>query len=317
MVGGFVLVALVILIAGALWITGSAAMFGERVPYTVLLRDSAGIEAGDRVRVAGVSIGRVQSVNLRHDESWPVTIDIVVKPDVDLRANARGIITSQGLLGEKFLQIDPGTEDHPSLSSGADIPSRPQMNLDKAMARLDEIGGKLSVLLDEASGMLEGAGGRLDTMLDRTNAMLSDENAENLRATLVALRETMESAGPRLTALTANLEATSVKMDSAFGDLPAIMERIDSLLASVDGALGPDGERLAGVLDAAQSGMTSAEHAMGTITANRAEIDQTLADLRDTLSNLKAFSQTLKERPYSLVRVRNPDDRKPGDGVEP
>ena len=56
---------------------------------------------------------------------------------------------------------------------------------------------------------------------------------------------------------------------------------------------------------------------MSAITANRAEIDQTLADLRDTLANLKAFSQTLKERPYSLVRKEHPADRKPGDGVEP
>ena len=39
----------------------------------------------------------------------------------------------------------------------------------------------------------------------------------------------------------------------------------------------------------------------------------TLRDLRDTMANLKAFSQEIKERPYGLVRIRNPPQRRPGD----
>ena len=57
------------------------------------------------------------------------------------------------------------------------------------------------------------------------------------------------------------------------------------------------------------------DEAMDAVAGNRAEIDQTLADLRDTMSNLKAFSQQVNERPYMLIRKTNPADRKPGDGV--
>ena len=315
LVGGFVLVAMLILIVGALWITGSSAVVGDRTPYTILLRDSAGIEPGDRVRVAGVTVGRVQDVNLTDNEEWPVRIGIAIKPDIDIHRDAFATITSQGMLGENFLQVDPGTPNQPSLEANGTIASRPAMSLDLAMARLDEVSGKVSLLLDDASVLLRTAGGQLDEMLEGANAMLSSENAENLSALLATLRQTLDTAGPQLAELTTNLTATSEKMNAAFDDLPELTGRVNGLLASLDSALGPDGERLVGVLDAAQSGLISAEEAMAAISANRTEIDQSLADLRDTLSNLKSFSQSLKERPYSLVRVRHPADRKPGDGA--
>ena len=40
-----------------------------------------------------------------------------------------------------------------------------------------------------------------------------------------------------------------------------------------------------------------------------------LGDLRDTVANLKSFSQQVRERPYSLVRIRDEPERRPGDGA--
>ena len=43
-VGIFVVTALVLLVAGSLWILGSGTLAGKRVVYQVVLRDSAGVE---------------------------------------------------------------------------------------------------------------------------------------------------------------------------------------------------------------------------------------------------------------------------------
>ena len=55
--------------------------------------------------------------------------------------------------------------------------------------------------------------------------------------------------------------------------------------------------------------------ALDVIVGNRGELERTLADLREIVANLKAFSQQVKERPYSLVRIRPEPDRRPGEGV--
>ena len=61
-VGVFVLVALAILIAGSLWIAGGSSVRARvRFPTTCCSQDSGGVVAGDRVRVAGVAVGRVRT----------------------------------------------------------------------------------------------------------------------------------------------------------------------------------------------------------------------------------------------------------------
>jgi hypothetical protein len=87
-------------------------------------------------------------------------------------------------------------------------------------------------------------------------------------------------------------------------------------VADLQAALGPDGERLARVLESAESSLTRADETFSVLGGNRGEIEATLRDLRDTLANLKAFSQLVKERPYSLVRVKPAPQREPGDGVK-
>ena len=58
--GLFVLTALAVLVVGSLWIVGSTPLSGGQTEYRILMKDSGGIRAGDRVRVAGVEVGRVR-----------------------------------------------------------------------------------------------------------------------------------------------------------------------------------------------------------------------------------------------------------------
>ena len=94
--------------------------------------------------------------------------------------------------------------------------------------------------------------------------------------------------------------------------MPEVMTRVSALLEDLDAALGPDGSRLAELLDAANSSLGSAEDALSVIRDNRGEIEAVLHDLRDTVTNLEAFSDQLRRRPSSLIRAKPEPDRRPG-----
>ena len=115
-VGIFVLCALVILVVGSLWIAGSTFLAPQRISYRVLMKDSGGIQSGDRVRVAGVPVGKVEQVELRPDDEWPVTFHIAVRTSVPLHADSSAKIAASGLLGTAFLQVDPGSSSEPELA---------------------------------------------------------------------------------------------------------------------------------------------------------------------------------------------------------
>jgi len=190
-VGIFVLSALVTLVIGSLWIAGSTWLAPQRNEYRVLMKDSGGVMAGDRVRVAGVPVGKVEDVELRPGDEWPVSFHIAVRRSVPLHADSSAKITSSGLLGTVFLQVDPGSPGEPELEEGSQFYGQPSAGLEAAMSRVEELGGKVMLLLDQASVTLDQLTTRVVPILDNTSTILSPENATNLSELLASLNRVM------------------------------------------------------------------------------------------------------------------------------
>ena len=315
-VGAFVLAALVMWIVGSLWIAGSQLLGVQRVSYVVLLKDAGGVQTGDRVRMAGVPVGRIQRIRLRPEQEWPVALQVTVKSDVPVKTDSSARIGTSGLLGAAFVQLGPGSPDAPLLPPGGEIRGGPGAGLETALAGVDEVLEKVGGLLDQASEVLDQVSGEIGPLLENAQRLLSAENSENLRGMLASLRETADDAAPRLSELLARLESIAERAEGTVEGLPELTERVSSLLESAQAALGPDGSRLARVLEAAESSLSSADGVLSALDGNRDELAAMVRDLRDTVANLKAFSQQIKERPSSLVRIKAPPERKPGEGVE-
>ena len=97
--GLFVLISLAVLVVGSLWIVGSTPLSGGQTEYRILMKDSGGIRAGDRVRVAGVEVGRVRQVDLNPEEQWPVVFRVLLDTTISIRSDADARIANTGLLG--------------------------------------------------------------------------------------------------------------------------------------------------------------------------------------------------------------------------
>ena len=314
-VGAFVLAALAILIAGSLWIAGSAMIGSPRVDYRVRMKDAGGLQAGDRVRVSGVSVGRVEGIELRPEEDWPVVLSIHVKRSVPLKADAEATLGTVGLLGASYLEIRIGSAAAPTLGAGGEIYGVAPIGIDEALARVDQLAVKATALLDQLSGIFETVSTEITPILGNLNRLLSEENAANLQQVLADLRHTTRDAGPRLTALLERADGLLDGLEHGTAELPEVAEELEALVADLRAAIGPGGERLSGLLDTAESSLGRAGDTLGVVGSNRDEIEAAIRDLSDTLANLKVFSQQVKEHPYRLVRIKNAPERKPGDGV--
>jgi phospholipid/cholesterol/gamma-HCH transport system substrate-binding protein len=315
-VGLFVLAALVLLIVGSLWIAGSTAIRGRRVDYHVLLHDSSGLQAGDPVRFAGVMVGRIKQVNLRPDEPWPVELRIAIKPSLPVREDSSARVGTSGLMGTVFLELIAGSADALVLAPGATIRGEASPGFEEALAQLSQISDKVAHVLDQTAELLDEVSAEVGPILGQIQALLSEKNINEIEAILATLRFTLDESSPRLIGLLARLESVAEKADAGAERLPELTENLSGLGEDLRTALGPDGERLAGVLEAAEGSLTSADDVLSILGDNREEIEATLADLRDTVANLKAFSQQVKERPFSLVRIKAPPERKPGEDVK-
>jgi phospholipid/cholesterol/gamma-HCH transport system substrate-binding protein len=67
-----------------------------------------GLKSGASVEIAGVSVGRVQSIGLK---DYQARVALRIDPDVKLQTDAIVSIKTKGLIGEKFVLISPGGSD--------------------------------------------------------------------------------------------------------------------------------------------------------------------------------------------------------------
>ena len=68
-----------------------------------------GLKAGTSVEIAGVEVGRVESIGLSPDYQGRVTFRI--KPGIKLQEDVIASIKTKGLIGEKFVRLNPGGSD--------------------------------------------------------------------------------------------------------------------------------------------------------------------------------------------------------------
>jgi phospholipid/cholesterol/gamma-HCH transport system substrate-binding protein len=314
--GLFVLMALVVFGVGTLWIVGFSPLKGRQATYEILMKGSSGVRAGDRIRVSGIEVGRVKKVELRSGEEWPVLFRVALDEGVSLTAGSSARITSDGLLGAPYLEIVAGPADGAPLPPGSRIVGTESGSVTQTLEGLGQATDRLPLLLDQTTELIGKINGEIEPLLGRFHALLSEENVGALSGSLGTLRTTLEEVGPHLSDLVSRLDSLASQLEDGVSGIPDLASEITDLAQELRLAIGPEGERLAGFLDTAESTLGSAGGALSTVTGNSAELDAMLRDLREAAANLWSLSQTLKERPSLLMRFPRPPDRKPGEEVE-
>ena len=307
--GLFLIIALGLFVVGSLWVAGLHPGGAERVSYEVLMKSSGGVRQGDPVRVAGMEVGRVQEVDLRPGVEWPVLFRIGLDATIPVTEAASARLTTDGLLGSPYLEIDPGQAGEPPLPADTPIPGLEVVSTADAMSGIGELSDRAGVALDEVTVLLQSLSARTGPLLERFEMLMSDQNLASISESLTAMRDTMQEAGPRLTSLMTRLDELALELESGVAGIPDLTADLQGLVGDLRTALGPEGERLSSLLDSAGDSVSSME-------MNQGELEAMVRDLRLATANLKAFTESIKERPSALVRGNKGPDRKPGEGVD-
>lgn len=99
-----------------------------------LFSSAEGIKTGTDVMIAGIRVGRVVETTL-DKESFSANVKIALNKDIEIPTDSSIKIASEGLMGGKFLQIAPGSEER-MLKSGEKISySQSGINLEQMITK--------------------------------------------------------------------------------------------------------------------------------------------------------------------------------------
>jgi len=137
-VGIFVLLALVILIAGIFILGGQQNRFVKSVHVKAIFNDVAGLMPGNNVWFSGVKIGTVKSIDFYGKSQVAITMNVEEKAQKYIRKDAKARISSESLIGNKIIVLFGGSNNAPAVVEGDLLEAENPLDTDDMMEKLQE-----------------------------------------------------------------------------------------------------------------------------------------------------------------------------------
>ncbi|MFD4430686.1 MCE family protein [Nocardia sp. NPDC058497] len=273
---------------------------GGKNTVTASFTSTTGLYKGDEVRVLGVTVGSIDSIEPGKGQ---VRVQMSIDSSVDLPADARAVIIAPSLVSARFVQIAPAYSGGPKLADGAQIPlertavpvewDEIKAELTKLSTALGPVGddkqGSFGRFVDTAAENLDGNGQKFrDTLreLSATLTTLSDGRTD-LFGTIRNLQkfvEVLSASNEQIVQFSGRLASVSSVLAGASEDLGAGLDSLDVALADVKRFLdGTGGELTEGV-------------------ERLADVTQTLVDKRPQIEQVLHSGPTAMVNFYQLYK---------------
>ncbi len=220
--GAFVLLALVVLGLLSARIGRMRIMDDHGAVVEAIFNDVGGLEEQTPVRLAGVRVGRVESIRL---DGARALVRIRLKPGITLPASTRATLVSSGLVGEKYIALRADPADRHLLPPGQRIPVVSGSNLDALINQASTIADSLHRLTEATNRTVQS----LDAILDENRADLR-QTLRNLKQTSKAMKTDLSPALVQARKTLAQLSGTLTESRRFFREGSRAFHDFDNLL---------------------------------------------------------------------------------------
>lgn len=220
--GIFVLVGLVLLVVGLYMVSKNSSIFGKNYTLRVHFDNVGGILVGNNIRYSGIQAGTIRKINLLNDTVIEVTMQIEDKMKSYIHNQDIVAIGTDGLVGNKVLNITPGKDRTVLAKDGDLLVAKQGINTDEMMEILNKTNKNIADISDE-----------LKTSVQRLNSstafwkILNDESVPaNLKETMVNIRKASSKA-----------DGVINKADNMVAELQSVVRDIKGGKGSIGGMI--------------------------------------------------------------------------------
>lgn len=297
-VGLFVLLGIVLLVYMSLRL-GGIKLGGEK-GYSVFVDfdSAAGLDPNAPVSVAGVEVGRVKSIELKDSKAH---LELQIDPDVKIGKDFTAVLTTKGLLGEKYLELVPGQPGAPPLKEGDYLTrTRSYADIDRLIRTLTEVSDDVKEITESLSNVIGGDEGEqtvsnivknIEDLTFRLNRIVAknDEQFENVMRNLGSFTALLNEEGPGIT--------SGLKL--------AIKNLNESLVKTSDNLNGMISENRGNLkegIDNLRTASLSLQQAMDTVNKVTREVGP---GVTNTMNSVSSIAKKIDEGEGTIGRLVN------------
>jgi phospholipid/cholesterol/gamma-HCH transport system substrate-binding protein len=311
MVGVFVLAGLALFATGLFMIGNRHEAFARRVELYTEFADVSGIVPGAKVQVAGMDAGEVLAMEVptAPPAKFRVKLRIDKKFSGLVRADSVVTVGTEGVVGNRFLEISAGSSRTPAAATGATLEGIEPTDLSALLelakgtiVNVDKTVGNANTLVANANGLITSVAGNLNATLDQTKLTISNAND-----VVTGLKEGRGPAGMLLRdeALADQVRQTVTNAQNATSELNRAAAQASTLMSEIQS------KGLPGQVD---DTLKEAKKSVANLDAASAQVRQAIADLtgpdeggttaaatiRESLSNMNVAAANMADGTEAL-----------------
>lgn len=197
--GIFVSISITLFIVGIYFIGQRQQLFSSTFQISGIFRDISGLQVGNNVRFSGINIGIVENIEQITDST--VKVDMVINEDTRkfIKKNAKAIIGSDGLMGNKIVLIIPGPVGKKELHDNDTIETAQAVSMDDILIKIKMTADNAAIITEDLAIIMEsiraGKGTIGKLLMDSTLAQNLDGAIVNIKQGAGGFKKNMDAAG--------------------------------------------------------------------------------------------------------------------------
>ncbi|MGI6394639.1 MAG: MlaD family protein [bacterium] len=301
-------ITVVVLIAAVL--VGNRVLKREDCYYSKFVDISvAGLTEGSSVKFQGMNIGHVSAISIDPENTAVVQINFCLKPGVPIKEGTMAELGNIGITGLKFLELKGG-------GTGENIPINGEIPAIKS--GWDEITGKASVIAEKLESILNSLNNALEGVkkedvesivqnvngISKSVDVILKENKDDIRSIVARvdflLKEVNGNMG-NVTSITKNIK----DLTSPEGSLSKTLVMIEETVAEVskdykEADIKDKVDKIFALVETTQKTIDTINL---TIERSKENIDKSLSEMSDGMSNFSEFTRIIMENPSALFNA--------------
>jgi phospholipid/cholesterol/gamma-HCH transport system substrate-binding protein len=285
-VGAFVIAGILLFAVGLFLIGNRRMMFSDTFEVYAEFSKVSGLQNGAMVRVAGLDAGEVETIHLPASPSGRFRVKLRVREDMHpiIRLDSVASIQNDGLVGNKFIQVEAGTDESPQVPDRGTIQSREPFDLADMLLRVNETIDLVTTMITDVRVRLDDALQAVQTMAVEGQTMIADVSGEI---------RTITASGRKVAAdlqlIVAGVQQGKGSLGKFVND-EAVYERVKEIASEAERAV----TNLREASESAKAAINDFRGEKGPMRGVVGDLQQSLTAARETLTDLADNSEALK-----------------------
>lgn len=210
---GLLFIAAISFVVGFAYVLGDMNPLARTHTLNVTYNYAGGIQEGSPVRVMGIKVGKVQRIDFEPNQKDEKGEEVKLKVQVSIdrkawqtvRRDSRFFINLAGVIGEKFIEITPGSTASDPFRPGDTVRGEDPPRIDQLISQSYGLAGKILEMVENNEGSITDTIGMMNQLVTNLNKTLTliDKNNKNgeighLLANLVQITDDVKTVSKRL-----------------------------------------------------------------------------------------------------------------------